>query len=79
MSESRLRTLFGQAYGMSPVQYLTELRLNRVKTLLAESDKKLSEIAVECGFGEAFYLSRVFTRRVGISPSAYRAQSSHDF
>lgn len=63
---------FQAAYRMTPIRYLTECRIQLAKELLAGTNFTLEEIAVRCGYENAFYLSRVFKRIVSSSPSAYR-------
>lgn len=63
---------FKAAYGVTPTDYLTAIRLERVRTLLLETELTLDEIAAECGYESGNYLSRVFSRKMKISPSMYR-------
>jgi AraC-like DNA-binding protein len=67
-----LRKAFAKAYGLSPVQYLTAIRLQKAEILLAETELTLSDIAEESGFSSDAYLSRVFTRERGLGPKNYR-------
>lgn len=63
---------FKAAFGCSPTEYVRQLRLERGKRLLLETSLTVDEIARECGYENGFYFSRVFTRQMQISPSAYR-------
>ncbi len=72
LSPSWLSRRFQQCTGQSPSEYLTLLRLNRSQTLLLRTDDTIDAIASECGFQNGFYFSRVFTRKAGMNPSAYR-------
>ncbi|WP_127579840.1 AraC family transcriptional regulator [Paenibacillus koleovorans] len=76
LSESRFHLLFRQRFGVSPHQYLIQLRLQHVKELLAETSLTLAEIAEQCGFTDLHHLSSSFKRREGMAPSEYRAQRS---
>lgn len=58
----------------SPVDYRNKLRIKRSQKLLIETDMTLDEIAEECGFSNGFYLSRIFTKYIGISPGKFRKQ-----
>jgi AraC-like DNA-binding protein len=49
-------------------------RIDEAKRLLAASDRPIQAIAEACGFGDAFYFSRVFRKVAGQSPSAFRAR-----
>ncbi|WP_305953869.1 AraC family transcriptional regulator [Paenibacillus sp. FSL A5-0031] len=63
--------LFKKTYGQSAIDYLTNLRINRAKRYLTESDLRLREIALKVGYSDEFYFSRKFKKEVGVSPSAF--------
>lgn len=77
ISEVYLRKLFAEAYGLSPVDYINALKIERAKDLLRESaqkDKKefrVGEIARLCGFTDVFYFTRLFKNTTGFTPSEY--------
>ncbi|MGG1638382.1 helix-turn-helix domain-containing protein [Paenibacillus sp. NRS-1760] len=72
LSAVQLTRKFKQTFSVNPSEYITSLRINRIKSLLMESDYTLQEIAVQCGYDNGYYLSRIFSSRVGVSPSDYR-------
>jgi AraC-like DNA-binding protein len=60
--------------GRSLVRYLTEVRIERAKTLLVHhSQLSLKQIATLCGFRDEYYFSAVFHRFAGMPPGRYRA------
>ncbi|MDF2721110.1 MAG: AraC family transcriptional regulator [Paenibacillus sp.] len=63
---------FKAVYGMTPSDYVTALRLSRARTLLAETKMTLEQIAQQCGYENGLYLSRIFSKKMNISPSQYR-------
>ena len=63
---------FRSSLGTSPHQYLLQQRVERAKTLIG-SGMPLSDIAVECGFGDQSSLARTFSRHTGHTPSEFRA------
>lgn len=67
-----LSTLFKREVGVSISEYATALRIEEAKRLLAQSGKKVSEIALEVGFHDVKYFGRAFRQRVHEGPSAYR-------
>jgi transcriptional regulator GlxA family with amidase domain len=69
--------LFRQQLQMTPIEFLTRLRLESARRLLAESDASLTQIAEHCRVGGAEQLRRQFQRRYGLAPSAYRARFGH--
>ena len=68
-----LRT-FKQVFGLSPHQYLLNLRLNRARALMSAGGKRppLSLIALHCGFEDLSSFSKAFKRRFGQSPGRFR-------
>lgn len=68
----QLTRRFRSAYGQTPLEYLTDLRLRRASHLLEETSLSLERIAQQCGYENGFYLSRVFHKKKGVSPSLYR-------
>ena len=71
-TKSAICPAFKQKYGITVVDYLTELRIDESKKLLLETDMTVSEIADETGFSDTSYFSKVFLKTVGVSPSCYR-------
>ena len=66
---------FRQRTGMTFVEYLTHLRLERGGSLLRSTDKPVAVVAEECGFADANYFTRRFTRRFGMPPQAWREKT----
>ena len=60
--------------GKSAQEYIQLAIMERVKELLAESNKTISEIAYELGFKYPDHLSRIFKKVIGITPNEYRLQ-----
>lgn len=60
--------LFKKTFGQSAIEYLTNVRINRAKRYLAESDERLRDIARKVGYKDEFYFSRKFKKEVGMSP-----------
>lgn len=74
-SPRHFNRLFSAAYGTTPMNYLTEIRIRRACALLRETALPMSEIAAQCGLGDPNYFSRVFRKKVGLTPSEYRNQA----
>ncbi|WP_042459471.1 AraC family transcriptional regulator [Neobacillus dielmonensis] len=66
---------FQKAFNMCPSELVRSVRIRKVAKLLLDSELTLDQIAERCGYDNGFYLSRVFTRYMGISPSKYRQQN----
>ena len=75
MSESRFSTVFAQESGKTFTEYLTGLRLARARELLAGTDRKSAQIALDVGYNDAHYFSYLFKKNLGLTPGEYRAQN----
>ncbi len=63
--------LFRHETGMPPVEFLSQLRMNRAKQLLNSKSSRVKEVAAAVGFRSEFYFSRMFQRAVGVPPTLY--------
>lgn len=72
ISKSGLIKRFNDVTGFTPMQYLSNLRLKEAEELLITSDLTLSQIADNCGFDNAFYLSNAFKKVKGTAPRYFR-------
>jgi AraC-like DNA-binding protein len=72
ISESHLRLLFRKTMGISPSEYLRQLRLQRAKDLLVNTTYSLSEIAELSGFQTLNHFSRMFKSNESIPATEYR-------
>lgn len=72
LSPAHFSTIFSQEMSETFIEYLTGVRMERVKELLASSDEKIIAIAFDVGYNEPNYLSYLFKKREGISPKEYR-------
>jgi AraC-like DNA-binding protein len=64
--------VYKRAYGETPHEFLTRLRIERAKTLLARGSHNVTEACFEVGFSSLGSFSSLFAGRVGLSPSEYR-------
>ncbi|MFD2328893.1 helix-turn-helix domain-containing protein [Cohnella sp. GCM10020058] len=74
LSPSRFSAIFKQIVGMSPLNYCIEIRLGQAVHLLETTDRKIIDIAAECGFRNLSNFNRVFVQHVGKTPSQVRGQ-----
>ena len=70
-SKSTLITAFKKQYSMTVNDYITELRLTEATRMLALGDMSVGEIALQCGFSDQSYFSKVFSAKHGVKPSEY--------
>lgn len=59
-------------FGISPMQFVNNMRLERAKQMLSSTDKSITEIAESIGFQCIHYFSRNFKHNIGVMPSEYR-------
>lgn len=71
LSQKYFVDVFKKRYGMSTIDYITQLRMNTAKRMMTTSDLRLRDIAHYVGYHDEFYFSRKFKKAVGISPSLY--------
>ena len=64
--------LFRQTTGHTPGAFLANLRMEEACVLLHYSELSIDEVAAKTGFSDRAYFSRVFARRMGLSPARYR-------
>lgn len=74
ISKFHLSRLFKKHYGMSPIQYHTDKRLEHAKNLLLYSNLTISKISDACGFSCIHSFTRAFKNKEGLSPSQYKQQ-----
>ena len=72
LSQALFSRLFRKTTQTTPIRYLTEIRLNQARKLLANTEKTLADIAVETGFYDEAHFVRTFKASRGLTPGAYR-------
>lgn len=72
LNDDYIRRLFKEAYGVTPLVYLNQLRVSKAKACLIAEALSVKEIAHICGFSNAKYFSRVFHSVTGMAPQDYR-------
>lgn len=74
LSAGAFSRFFKTRTGKTLPQYVNELRIGRACSRLAETDDKVSDIALDCGFANLSGFNRQFQRIAGMSPRAYRRE-----
>ncbi|MEI8243406.1 MAG: helix-turn-helix domain-containing protein [bacterium] len=69
---STLSRGFMCAVGVSPLEYLTRLRVQNALALLKQSTRSIAEIARQCGYSDPNYFSRLIRRHTGHPPQQFR-------
>ena len=66
--------LFQENLHMSPLEYMREYRLRKACMELIETEKSITEIASDCGFGSSSYFGKLFREHFNCSPVRYRGK-----
>ena len=74
-SERHFMRIFKNTYDCSPIEYIINLRINRACALLKGLNLTISETAEKCGFDDVNYFSRLFKKKIGVSPSEFRKKN----
>lgn len=72
LSERSFKRRFRQATGMAPLEYVHTIRLEEAKQWLESSDSSIEAIVDAIGYEDASFFSRLFRRKVGLTPAQYR-------
>lgn len=77
-SPSHFSMLFQKETGASPISFFIRLKMQKACQYIELTNMKLNDIATKLGFEEPAYFSRIFTKVMGMSPSAYRKKESEN-
>lgn len=72
LPERSFKRRFRLATGMSPLEYVHTLRIEEAKQMLETGEQPVEAIAAEVGYEDAGFFSRLFRRKVNLTPSQYR-------
>jgi transcriptional regulator GlxA family with amidase domain len=78
LSTRQLERLFSAELGVSPHEYILDLKLGRARWLLKRTSRNITDIALECGFADTSHFGRHFRKVYGQTPSAYRGGDETD-
>lgn len=73
LSEGQFCRAFKDFTGMSPFHYLVRYRILQSCTELLQTSKKITDIALSCGFNNVSYYNRAFLKLMGMTPGQYRS------
>lgn len=71
ISEVYLRKLFTSHLGITPKQYILDLRIKTAERLLISTTKTVTEISEECGFSSVYHFCRIFKQKTSFTPTEY--------
>ncbi|MFW8634906.1 GlxA family transcriptional regulator [Cribrihabitans pelagius] len=76
ISARQLERLFGKFLNTSPKKYFMEMRLERARHLLLQTEASVTEVALACGFDSPGHFSRVYRAAFGVTPMLQRDRMS---
>lgn len=76
ISVSTLLRRFKKATGLTPIDFLVRLRLEKARRMLRETRMPITEISYQTGFSDSNYFARQFRKNIGMSPGEYRRRSA---
>jgi two-component system response regulator YesN len=76
VTPSYLSTLFHKKTGFTFMKYLTRIRMNKAKELLADSQLQVQQVAEQVGYYSTRHFTKLFTESVGCNPSEYKKRLS---
>ena len=72
ISESECLRCFRGTIGITPIQYVRQYRIQRAAQLLSDTDERISDIALQCGFQDMSYFTKTFREMKGCTPTRFR-------
>ncbi|MGL4911693.1 MAG: helix-turn-helix transcriptional regulator [Romboutsia sp.] len=79
MSQEHLTRELKKAYGITPTQFINNLRLIEASNMLVYTKKSIIDIIFECGFNNTSYFNKLFRERFKLTPKIYRNNNRHMF
>jgi AraC-like DNA-binding protein len=71
VSETYIKRLFCERFGMPPKRYIIQMKINHAAELLRFGEYKISDVALMSGYSDVYFFSRQFKKYMGISPSDF--------
>ncbi|RKN86094.1 helix-turn-helix transcriptional regulator [Paenibacillus ginsengarvi] len=72
LSPARFTQKFKADFGITPIEHLTSIRLEKAKRLLLEMTLTLEQISESIGYQNGYYLNRIFMKHMNVTPATYR-------
>lgn len=79
LSQRQLDRIFKKHAGVSPVRYYLNVRLDRARGLITQTELPILDVAIACGFGSNAQFSRTYKSRFGLPPSRDRIEGRVPF
>ena len=77
-SKNYVERIFQREFGVSPIQYVNDLKIKKAMYLLETTSKPITAISEECGYLDYPYFYKRFVQKTGLSPSKWRSMIRND-
>lgn len=77
MTSRTLNRRFHKTLGVSPLEFIQDLRLDRAKKMLSTSTESEDQIGYMVGYEDSASFRRIFRKKVGLTPGEYRSRFAH--
>jgi AraC family transcriptional regulator len=77
LSKNHFLKVFTKALNITPNEYITKIRLEKAKQMLAMTTTPINVISINCGYDNIPYFSYLFKRKIGITPNEFRKKYSY--
>jgi AraC-like DNA-binding protein len=77
LSKNHFLKVFTRATDLTPNEYITKIRMEKAKQMLAMTSTPINTIAINCGYDNIPYFSYLFKRKNGITPNEFRKKYSY--
>ncbi|OOP72783.1 response regulator transcription factor [Clostridium beijerinckii] len=74
LNKSYISHIFRRETGISFVEFITDVKIDRAKILLLDNERKICEIALLIGYSDAEYFSKIFKLKTGLTPTQFREE-----
>lgn len=74
LNKNYISNVFKKHVGMSVVNFVNEVKVDRAKILLMDKNRKIQDIAELLNYSDAEYFTQVFKQKTGITPTQYRGE-----
>lgn len=78
-SPKYISSIFKKHFGIGISDYLATIRVQYACNLMSQGYSVISDIALQCGFSDALYFSKVFTQRYGMSPKSFIQSKTQNY
>lgn len=74
MSKRNFMRIFRGAVGLSPINYVKHVRLQKARYMLRNTENQIADISIQCGFTDSNYFIKCFREAYGVTPNKFRAR-----